>query len=438
MEVPIKALSHSKVIIITFAIAFLVFFARFPQPIITPTIYAEDGVWIGSALSNGWLHTFLHARPDYFVFFNIFSLFLSALLSKVFSGSVLMLLPLFIAIISYAFYALTSVVIFFTVRRYAGSMSATLAFIMSALVPLGVSQAESIGTLVQIGFYMPILSICAHLYRDNLINRTRRAACDTLIFLMAATNPVNFAVTGTYVIIKFFSTKDKRKLVIGLSPLLTAMLILFVIIAPRMNGSGGILGSYNASNLVEMITARSIIFPFIFSFYERLGNLSAVLLTLSFFVLIFVSYIRAKNQARVAILLLFAMLLIYGAATAAGRSGITGLLNGYTSTYPDRYFMGINIISTVLMAVCIGQFKAKLFRYIIFFALILVYAGGLKSMFESAPDKRRIPLDYIFTNALCNTKEEGNGFSRIQILPTPDWYIRLPSGYVHSIGCVRK
>jgi len=422
---------------ITFVVAFLVFFARFPQPIITPTIYAEDGVWIGSALTNGWVHTFLHARPDYFVFFNIFSLFVSASLSKIFSGSVLMLLPLFIAIVSYSFYAITSVVIFFTVRRYAGRMPATLAFIMSVLLPLGVSQAESIGTLVQIGFYMPILSICAHLYRDNLINRTRVVACDTVIFLMAATNPVNFAVTGSYVIIKFFSTKDKIKLVRGLAPLLTAMLILFVIIAPRMNGSGGILGAYNASNLVEMITARSIIFPFVFSFYDRLSNLSASLLTLLFFVLVIFAYIRASNQARVSILLLLAMLLIYDAATAAGRSGITGLLNGYTSTYPDRYFMGINIIATVLMTVCIGQFKSNPLKNIVFLALLLVYAGGLKTMFESDQDKRRIPLDYIFTNALCEAKDEGNGFSRVQILPTPDWYIRLPSGYVQSVGCVR-
>jgi hypothetical protein len=33
------------------------------------------------------------------------------------------------------------------------------------------------------------------------------------------------------------------------------------------------------------------------------------------------------------------MLIAYDAATSAGKISITGLLNGYSSTYPDRYFM---------------------------------------------------------------------------------------------------
>lgn len=437
MEAPIKSLSHTKVMLVTFVIAFLVFFARFPQPIITPTIYAEDGVWIGSALSNGWIQTFLHARPDYFVFFNIFLLFISAILSKVFSGSVLMLLPLFIAIVSYSFYAITSVIIYFTVRRYAGGVPAALAFIMSTLVPLGVSQAESIGTLVQVGFYMPILSICAHLYRDALSDGKRRAMCDVMIFLMAATNPVNFAVTGAYLAVKFFSTTEKAKLIKSFSPLLLAMLILFIVIVPRMNGSGGIIGAYDGRNLIEMVSARSILFPFTFTFYDKLNDFSAITLTLAYFVFVAASYKKARKDSRLAILLLFAMLIIYDAATAAGRSGITGLLNGYSATYPDRYFMGINIISTVLMAVCLGQYKSNLFRVAIVLFLIVVYAFGLKGMFESSQDKRRIAIDYVYINALCNATDEGNGFSRIQILPSKDWYIRLPSGYIQTIGCVK-
>lgn len=436
MEVSIKGYSQSKVALITFTLAFMVFFARFPQPVITPTLYAEDGVWFGSALSNGWLYTFLHARPDYFVFFNIFFLFLSALLSKIFSGSVLMLLPLFVAFMSYAFYAITTSIIYFTVRRYAGTSLAWAAFAMSVLVPLGVSQAESIGTLVQVGFYMPILSVCVHLYRDTLSTKKRKAACDVLIFLMAATNPVNFAVTGGYVLIKLFTSPEKKKFFIDFAPLLITMFILFVVIAPRMNGSGGIIGVFNSKNLIEMATARSILFPFTFSFYKKLGDISSILLTIAYVLFVLIAYIRAKGSCRTAISLLFFMLIIYDIATTAGRSGITGLLTGYNSTYPDRYFMGINIISSVLILICIGQCNNR-FKLFCIVALFLVYAPGFKNTFESSSDKRRIPLEYVYTNALCSARDEGNGFSRIQILPSPDWYIRLPSGYVQAIGCVK-
>ena len=45
---------------------------RYTTPIITPWIYAEDGVWVANALSHGWLETFNNAREDFLVFFNIF------------------------------------------------------------------------------------------------------------------------------------------------------------------------------------------------------------------------------------------------------------------------------------------------------------------------------------------------------------------------------
>lgn len=434
----INKYSTMKLASVAFIIAFLVFFIRFPQPVITPTIYAEDGVWIGSALSNGWIHTFLHARPDYFVFFNIFFLFISASLSKIFSGSVLMLLPLFIALVSYAFYAFTSVVLFLTIRRYSGSLLAFVAYFMSVIIPLGFSQAEVIGTLVQVGFYMPVLSICAHLYRDCSESRIKHILCDVLIFLMAATNPVNFAITGIYFCIKFFSSSEKKKLVFNLLPLLCALLALFLVIAPRMNGSGGIIGSYNGDNLIEMVTARSVLFPFIFPWYTKLGDISSVILTLLYVSMVVLSYLKADKKSRVAIMLLAAMLVIYDAATSLGRSGITGLLTGYEYTYPDRYFMGINIISIALLCVCVGQFRRKSIHICFAAIMLFIYVTGSKNAFESATDKRRIPLEYVYTNALCSAKDEGNGFSQIQILPSNGWFIRLPSGYIQSIECVRK
>lgn len=434
----INKYSTMKLAAATFIIAFLVFFIRFPQPIITPTIYAEDGVWIGSALSNGWIHTFLHARPDYFVFFNIFLLFISALLSKIFSGSVLMLLPLFIALVSYTFYAFTSAVLFLTIKKYTGSLLAFVAYFMSVLIPLGFSQAEVIGTLVQVGFYMPVLSICAHLYRDRSESRIKHILCDALIFLMAATNPVNFAITGIYFGIKFFSTSEKKKFVLNMLPLLCALLVLFLIIAPRMNGSGGIISSYNGDHLLEMVTARSVLFPFIFPWYAKLADISSVILTLLYASVVVLSYLKADKKSRVAIILLAAMLVIYDTATSFGRSGITGLLTGYEYTYPDRYFMGINIISIALLCICVGQFRCKSIQISFAAIMLCIYITGSKNAFEADHNKRRIPLEYIYTNALCSAKDEGTGFSQIQILPSPEWFIRLPSGYIQSIECVRK
>ncbi|MDU6923493.1 hypothetical protein [Franconibacter helveticus] len=414
------------------------FFARYPQPVITPTLYAEDGVWLGNAISNGWLHTFLHARPDYFVFFNIFFLFLAALLSKIFSGSVLMLLPLFVATLSYAFYSFTSTIIFWTVKRHANYMLACAAFCFSIFIPLGVSQAESIGTLVQIGFYMPILSICLHLFRTDA-SSVKKGLCDVGIFLMAATNPVCFAITGMYFIINFFREADKKRFVLSLIPLSIALLILFAIIVPRMNGSGGIAGvSYNPAHLIEMVSARAVLYPFVFSFYSKLNDVISVGLVIMYIGIVLVAYMRSEPKTKAAILFLLAMLIIYDAATVAGRSAITGLLTGYGSTYPDRYFMGINIISVTLITICLYQIKIPALKYAFLAVMLVLYISKMHTFFESSSDKRRIALDYIYTNALCNAKDEGNGFKQIMILPSPDWYIRVPAGYIDTLGCVRN
>ncbi|MBJ8971309.1 hypothetical protein NFJ49_10095 [Citrobacter braakii] len=437
MEVGIKSYSNAKVIAIIFVFGIILFFARFPQPVITPTIYAEDGVWIGSALSNGWLDTFIHARPDYFVFFNILFLWCASLLSHIFSGSPLLLLPFFISFLSYSFYSLSSVIIFLTVNRFAGKMMAFLAYGMSIFIPLGYSQAESIGTLVQIGFYMPVLSLCSHLYRDDISSVRKRIICDVLIFLMAATNPVCFAVTGIYFVIGFLSTENKKRLIISFFPLLIALLVLFMIIVPRMNGSGGVIGEYNVIHLIEMVTARSLLYPFIFPFYSKMSNASSIILTMVYATVVVLSFFKAEKRSKIAILMFAAMLVIYDAATAAGRSGITGLLTGYGATYPDRYFMGINIISSTLMVICFGQFKKSIVKYTCVLVMMIVYASGIHMIFESSQDKQRIALDYIYTNALCNAKDEGNGFSRIQILPSPDWYIRVPSENIKNLGCVK-
>lgn len=438
MEVVIKSYSNAKMTLLVFAFGFVIFFLRFTQPIITPTIYAEDGVWLGSAISNGWLHTLLNARPDYFVFFNVFFLFIAAVLSKIFSGNVLLLAPLFIALLSYSFYAITSTIIFWTVKRYTNAVSAWVAFGLSVLIPLGLSQAESFGTLVQVGFYMPILSICFHLFKGDENSRIKKAVLDLFIFLMAATNPVCFVVTGVYFLINFLNAANKKKFLLDMLPLLVALLVLCIIIAPRMNGSGGIAGvSYNSEHIIEMVTARSILYPFVFPFYHKLTNSLSLGLTGIYVGIVLFAYFRSEKKVKNAILLLAIMLIAYDVATVAGRSAITGLLTGYGATYPDRYFMGINIISTTLFAICLHQLQSPFIKYLMIVILIVVYAVGSNILFESASDKRRIALDFVFTNALCNAKDEGNGFKRVMILPSPDWYIRVPAGYIDSLGCVK-
>lgn len=364
---------------------------------------------------------------------------IAALLSKLFSGSVLLLLPLFIALVSYAFYAFVSTMIFFTVRKHTTSFFAFVACFMSMLLPLGFSQGEIIGTLLQIGFYMPILSLCCHLLRHNVSSFYKKLFYDVFIILMAATNPVNFAISGLYFLINFFSVLNKKEFILKNTLLILSLLTLFIIVVPRMNGSGGIIGVvYNPHHIFEMITARSVLYPFIFPFYDHLNDFTALFFTTIYVCLIALAYIQSDSGYKKIILFVTSALIVYIIATVAGRSALTGLLTGYGSTFPDRYYMGINIISVLLVVLSLSTIRIKFIKYFFVIVFIAIYFVGFKKIITIGADRHIIKVDYVFTNALCNAKNHGEYFKKIAILPTSDWDITVPKQYIDSIECIRN
>ncbi|EFN6915621.1 hypothetical protein EIG74_21890, partial [Escherichia coli O10] len=167
---------------------------RYTTPIITPWIYAEDGVWVANALSHGWLETFINAREDYFVFFNIFFLFVSTSISSIISGSPLLLLPQSIAVVSYLFYSLMAVMAFHLIIKISNPLFAILVYFTTLLLPLGHSQYENIGHLLQIGFYMPAIASALIIQREYVNKKVAKFIIDMIIWLSAATNPVVFII----------------------------------------------------------------------------------------------------------------------------------------------------------------------------------------------------------------------------------------------------
>ncbi|WP_233592707.1 hypothetical protein [Citrobacter freundii] len=196
------------ILLILFGMLFLAI--RYTTPLITPWVYAEDGVWVANALSHGWMNTFINAREDYFVFFNIFFLFVSTSISNLLSGSPLLLLPQSIAVVSYFFYSLIAVMAFHTIIKIAHPIFAIFVYFLTLLIPLGLSQSENIGHLLQIGFYMPAIAMVLILQRECITKKTTKNVIDLLIWLTAATNPVVFLVVGGYYSFKFLIINEKK------------------------------------------------------------------------------------------------------------------------------------------------------------------------------------------------------------------------------------
>ncbi len=72
--------------IILFLLGIFLLFCRNAYNFMMPTMYAEDGKWLGQILASGTWSTLLHARGDYFVAIPILLLKLADIIDIVFGG----------------------------------------------------------------------------------------------------------------------------------------------------------------------------------------------------------------------------------------------------------------------------------------------------------------------------------------------------------------
>ncbi|MBD7973530.1 hypothetical protein K6731_15825 [Escherichia whittamii] len=428
----------SYIILIIFGM--IVLAMRYTTPIINPWLYAEDGVWVANALNHGWLETFINAREDYFVFFNIFFLFVSTSISSIISGSPLLLLPQSIAVVSYFFYSLMAVMAFHLIIKISNPLFSILAYFITLLLPLGHSQSENIGHLLQIGFYMPAIASALIIQREYVNKKIAKFIIDMMIWLTAATNPVVFIIVGVYYSFKLLNVKNKYTLIKDMLPLAISMVILALFILPRLNGSGG-LGDYgyNPNNIIEMVTARLLLYPFVFPWYEKLND--SISIALSFVYVIFCTTIIYKTKdatIKKHLLTLAIALFICLITTVFGRIGLSDLLNNYQITFPDRYFVGTNFLSILLFIACLSQCNfSKPISYLSYFisgVLLCIYIVNADIISESEMAKKNIFLNDHFYYSICHAEKIDNANSAIQIKPA-NWVMIVPTNLISEIHC---
>src|SRR5690606_26770322 len=110
------------------------------------------------------------------------------------------------------------------------------------------------------------------------------------------TNPVVFVVASTYFLYALFLSNFDFIRTLKNNALLTSLLSgLVVATLPRLGGHGGVPGDFVPANFIEAVTARSILFPFIFPWYGKLSNALSLSIFVSFVLIISVAIIVSKN-----------------------------------------------------------------------------------------------------------------------------------------------
>jgi hypothetical protein len=428
--------------LLIFSLGCLILYARNMDPFLNPIVYTEDGVWVALGLNQGWVYALLNAKPTYFVFINIFLLYLSSTISLVVSGNPLFLLPEGIAIMSGFFYSAATTLVFITARKMISERLSYLAYFLILLMPLGISMNIIIGRLSQIGFFIPLVVVCLLFWRDVIIHKRGRYAVDMLVVLCAGTNPVVFAICGAWFALKLWDLRRIGTLLASTWSLSIPLAILALCLIPKMGADYGMARQFNGDNLIESLIGRPIAYPFLFPWYSKLSNTLCIIFLAAYIQFVRTAHKKSDRPSRQFIQLLSSSLFIYTIATNVMRPGLTGLLSGYQILTADQYFYGVNAMAILLATISAGQYlksgHMKTVAKSAIFAILLIYAIGYFSIFEGAKPVLSVRPDLSFREQICASEPVGDGTTwAIKIyFPHPTLIMVVPRRYIDKSNCV--
>ena len=436
--------------LILFIFGFFILVLRNPDPFINLIIYTEDGTWTGRALVNGWIDILINARNDYLVVLNILLLLLSTKLSFLISGNVLTELPFAIAIISVSFFSLIPAMIFSMTKDIIPLTFRIILYFLIIFMPLGASQNEIIGRLSNIGYYMPIIATFLLFFRSyNKDSALLKGVIDLIILLCIATNPVVLPLVMLYLYWDFYiDMKLTRCLKENLFLMLTigflGIFIFFRMVYSRIHDPLA-TSEIIWMNFIEVLIARPIVYPFLFPWYTSLNNIIVILFLAICVSLIIFSYFTSNSiLTKRLILFLFMAFWVFNIATIVMRPTLTLQLSSYQNTFPDRYFMGLNIFVTVLLISSLSQIILltsiiyKAIGWLLTLILVLIYVSHMQDILETTKSKMPIMTHYDFIDQTCMGTSASNSLVSIIPIYFEGWTMTVPNYLIDKSQCIDR
>ena len=427
----------------------LVLFFRNPDPLLNPIMYTEDGQWIGLALSKGWLYTLINAKDGYFVWGNLLLLWASEKSSTFLCGNSIICLPQAITLFSYAFFSFIAVLAWYTTRNVLPLFCRFLLFFLLLLMPLGDSSNEIIGRLSNIGYLFVFLTVLLLFLRNERCSASKYFV-DVLLIICIGTNPVcivliffffavQFALRDPAISFKVWLT-DKKILLLGF------VIIIPVFVLRMLNlQSSSVTGVLQLRSLIEITLARAVLYPFVFTKYQSLTD-SVVLIStilLVTFGLLMYRLTPCKDTKRLAVLSTFALVLFL-VTTLVMRQSLTQQLSGYRTTFPDRYFMGMNYLVLFIFVVLAGNLLRqtgyqKLIGGGVLALILLLFVLNIQWLLEFPTPRMNIASGPSFRDEICLSGfAVSNNHKGLVNLPIyfKGWSMQVPNEVVQD--CIKR
>lgn len=338
-------------------------------------MYTEDGTWTSAIINNGFWNTLLHARGDYLVVGNIILLGIAYFCNRVFFGYNLTYLPHFVAAAQYVLFSWTALLPIMCFKKDIRKGLRYLMWLSILMVPLGESGVEIFGKVSNVGYLFYFIPFCL-LYRrisnrENL-TKIKIILIDIFLLISCGTNPGSYLLVGAGFFVDCFVQYKTRlqfeksdfkqglkswiavfsnKMWILLGALCVIM-ALYDILGLRAASPENYSIFNSGTNLTIEFFARQLLFYLIYPFYSRLNNWTIIVAGLFAFAAIVLAYvfflpkISAADKWKLAICI--AATLLLSIITTVARGGLLILqLNHYSTTWVDRYYYGLNIMTLV-------------------------------------------------------------------------------------------
>ena len=430
--------------ILLLVLSMFLLFLRNSEPFFFPTFYAEDGIFTSMLLTMDFSQVVVSARNDFPVLGLIAMLQCGLWISQLLYGNDLSMLPMINAVISYLFIAMIAIVGYFTFRRYSEFL-AIFAYLCVLLMPLGTSGNETIARILNFAFLFPTLTVFCLIQRYGEAHYTIKVACIDLFNVVSClTLPVSYGLVAIYIVYEYFVKKqnmDWKMMLYRWSIPMMTVLLLGLNYKGLLHSQGGTLGlPFDKTHLIEFAVGRAFIYPFVSGYWHYFSDSLVIVLFMAYLLVVIAAGIVVwRKKEDLWYYLLLSTTFIYWGGLVIPRVGWTSVFKGYLSTYPDRYFYGLNIL---VMILCLAGLyilskqsvwiKGKLY-IAIFLALSLINNGNLFEMDNPSMTWRQYGT---FKESL-RTSMQGQdidslnktGIVMVPIYPNEPWQMGIPLKY---------
>jgi 2-polyprenyl-3-methyl-5-hydroxy-6-metoxy-1,4-benzoquinol methylase len=346
--------------IVCFIACLLLFSLRNLDPIVFPTLYAEDGMWTGLILQNGVIHTAFHARGGFPVLGLVLMDWLGLVLDEVFSAGNILHLPYYLFGVSIAFLSSLSILPLVVFQRVLPLSLRLLLVAVMVFMLTGIDGNEIFGRIGNLAFLFPILCFYMIFLVRFVESRLGAALALAAVLVCALTFPVCLAFLVVWLVLELTYRLVKTSGVALVNYPLSAsswrfiglLFCLVVVCAFLMPGDflsekGGAFMPYSARGMIDFAGARVVLFPLIASFYSLFNDTRTIIGLSIILVLALIWLFGTRPSSAELAFAAFGLqisFLIYAGSMVATRSGLSSFFGNYASSFPDRYFYGINVL----------------------------------------------------------------------------------------------